>query len=192
MNQAFDDLESELRSLGPRQPSDRVRRGIADRLAQEPAQTPTARTRVWRIGLAALALAAGVAIVVYSWWPSEQESDALPSPVVAVEPAGSPVLSGGAPGKHKIQGIGAGFVPDVLNAGTIDEIIQVTDENAAETTRRLAREEGILVGISSGATAWAAVQIAQRLGRGKVVVAVLADTGERYLSTDLFTQQADA
>ena len=119
--------------------------------------------------------------------------DTLPHiQVVAVEPAGSPVLSGGAPGKHKIQGIGAGFVPDVLNAGTIDEIIQVTDENAALTTRRLAREEGILVGISSGATAWAAVQIAQRLGRGKVVVAVLADTGERYLSTDLFTQQGDA
>jgi cysteine synthase A len=118
--------------------------------------------------------------------------EALPDiQVVAVEPAGSPVLSGGAPGKHKIQGIGAGFVPDVLNTGTIDEIIQVTDENAAETTRRLAREEGILVGISSGATAWAAVQIAQRLGQGKVVVAVLADTGERYLSTDLFTQHGN-
>jgi cysteine synthase A len=113
--------------------------------------------------------------------------DTLPDiQIVVVEPAGSPVLSGGSPGKHKIQGIGAGFVPEVLNAGVIDEIIQVTDENAAETTRRLAREEGILAGISSGAAAWAAVQIAQRLGPGKVVVVVLPDTGERYLSTELF------
>ena len=113
--------------------------------------------------------------------------DALPNvQVVAVEPAGSPVLSGGSPGKHKIQGIGAGFVPEVFDRSVIDEIIQVADENAAETTRRLAREEGILAGISSGAAAWAAVQTAQRLGQGKVVVVVLADTGERYLSTDLF------
>jgi cysteine synthase A len=113
--------------------------------------------------------------------------DTLPNvQIVVVEPAGSPVLSGGSPGKHKIQGIGAGFVPEVFNGGVIDEIIQVTDENAAETTRRLAREEGILAGISSGAVAWAAVQIAQRLGQDKVVVAVLADTGERYLSTELF------
>lgn len=113
--------------------------------------------------------------------------DALPNVrVVAVEPAGSPVLSGGSPGKHKIQGIGAGFVPEVFNADVIDEIIQVADENAAETTRRLAREEGILAGISSGATAWAAVQTAQRLGPGNLVVVVLADTGERYLSTELF------
>jgi cysteine synthase A len=105
---------------------------------------------------------------------------------VAVEPAGSPVLSGGSPGKHKIQGIGAGFVPEVFNAAVIDEIIPVTDEDAAETTRRLAREEGILAGISSGAAAWAAMQVGQRLGSGKVVVVVLPDTGERYLSTGLF------
>jgi len=108
--------------------------------------------------------------------------------IVAVEPAGSPVLSGGSPGKHKIQGIGPGFVPQVLNSAVIDEIIQVTDEDAAQATRRLAREEGILAGISSGAAAWAAIQVAQRLGKGKLVVTVLPDTGERYLSTGLFDQ----
>jgi len=105
---------------------------------------------------------------------------------VAVEPAGSPVLSGGQPGRHQIAGIGAGFVPDVLNTGIIDEIIQVADQDAAETTRRLAREEGILAGISSGAATWAAIRVAQQLGEGKNVVVVLPDTGERYLSTGLF------
>jgi cysteine synthase A len=106
--------------------------------------------------------------------------------IVAVEPAGSPVLSGGEPGKHKIQGIGAGFVPDVLNSGIIDEIVQVDDETAWETARRLAREEGLLCGMSSGAAAWAAIQVAQQLGSGKTVVTLLPDTGERYLSTGLF------
>jgi cysteine synthase A len=106
--------------------------------------------------------------------------------IVAVEPAGSPVLSGGSPGKHKIQGIGAGFVPEVLNTEVIDEIVQVTDDDAIKIARRLAREEGILAGISSGAAAWAAIQVAQRLGQGKVVVVLLPDTGERYLSTGLF------
>jgi cysteine synthase A len=106
--------------------------------------------------------------------------------LVAVEPAGSPVLSGGSPGKHKIQGIGAGFIPDVLNTQIIDEIIQVLDDAASDTARRLAREEGILCGISSGAAAWAALQVAQRLGQGKTVITVLPDTGERYLSTGLF------
>jgi len=115
--------------------------------------------------------------------------DALPDvEIVAVEPAGSPVLSGGSPGKHKIQGIGAGFVPEVLNTDAIDQVIQVTDEDAAETARRLAREEGILAGISSGAAAWAAMQVAQRLGKDKVVVTLLPDTGERYLSTGLFDE----
>ena len=113
--------------------------------------------------------------------------DTLPGvKIVAVEPAASPVLSGGAPGKHKIQGIGPGFVPAVLNTGVIDEIVQVTNDDAAQTTRRLAREEGILAGISSGAAVWAAIQVAQGLGEGKTVVTLLPDTGERYLSMGLF------
>lgn len=109
---------------------------------------------------------------------------------VAVEPAASPVLSGGQPGWHKIQGIGAGFIPDVLRLDLVDEIIQVTDDDAIRTARRLAREEGILVGISSGAVAWAALQVAARSeSRGKMIVAVLPDTGERYLSTELFADE---
>ena len=106
--------------------------------------------------------------------------------VVAVEPADSPVLSGGKPGPHKIQGIGAGFVPKILNREIIDEIITVTNDQAMETARRIAKEEGILCGISSGANAWAAIQIASRpKNRGKQIVFPLCDTGERYLSTDL-------
>jgi cysteine synthase A len=106
--------------------------------------------------------------------------------IIAVEPANSPVLSGGPAGKHKIQGIGAGFVPDVMDTGLLDRIIRVADEDAAETARRLARQEGILAGISSGAAVWAAVEVARELGEDKVVVTVLPDTGERYLSTGLF------
>lgn len=107
--------------------------------------------------------------------------------MVAVEPAASPVLSGGSPGAHKIQGIGAGFIPEVLKLEVVDEIIQVKDEDAREMARRLAREEGILAGISSGAALWAAVQVAKRKeSQGKMIVVILADTGERYLSTDLF------
>ena len=106
---------------------------------------------------------------------------------VAVEPEGSPVLSGGQPGKHKIQGIGAGFVPGVLNTEVFDEVIRVKDEDAGETARRLAKEEGIFCGISSGAAAWAALQVAGRPeNKGKLVVVILPDTGERYLSTWLF------
>jgi cysteine synthase A len=105
----------------------------------------------------------------------------------AVEPAESPVLSGGKPGPHRIQGIGAGFVPDVLQLDLVDEIIKVNADNAIATARRLAKEEGILAGISSGAAAYAALQVASREEmNGKTIVVILPDTGERYLSTDLF------
>lgn len=106
---------------------------------------------------------------------------------VAVEPETSPVLSGGKPGSHKIQGIGAGFIPDVLNRDIIDEIIMVKDDDAGTTSRALARREGILVGISSGAAAWAALELARRKeNAGKTIVVILPDSGERYLSTWLF------
>jgi cysteine synthase A len=106
---------------------------------------------------------------------------------IAVEPAESPVLSGGSPGPHRIQGIGAGFVPDVLRLELVDEIIKVSGDNAAATARRLAKEEGILAGISSGAATYAALQVASREEmKGKMIVVILPDTGERYLSTDLF------
>ena len=106
--------------------------------------------------------------------------------IVAVEPKSSPVLSGGEAGFHKIQGIGAGFVPEILDTHIYDEVIPVSDEDATAYARRLAREEGLLVGISSGANCYAAMQIARRLGAGKVVAVVFPDTGERYLTTDLF------
>ena len=107
--------------------------------------------------------------------------------VVAVEPAGSPVLSKGTPGAHKIQGIGAGFVPDVLNTAVYDEIITVENEDAFATGKRIGRSEGVLVGISSGAAVWAAIELAKRPeNKGKTIVALLPDTGDRYLSTPLF------
>jgi cysteine synthase A len=112
--------------------------------------------------------------------------------VVAVEPAASPVLSGGQPGPHKIQGIGAGFVPEVLDRGVMDEVLTVADDDALETGRRLAREEGLLCGISSGAAVWAAAQVAARPEMaGKTVVTVLPSTGERYQSTDLFRPEGE-
>ena len=107
--------------------------------------------------------------------------------VIAVEPKDSPVLSGGKPGPHKIQGIGPGFVPEVLNREIIDEIIQVTNQDSMETARQLASREGILGGISCGAAMWAAIQVSNRPeNKGKTIVVILPDTGERYISTEMF------
>ncbi len=111
--------------------------------------------------------------------------------IAAVEPTDSPVLSGGKPGPHKIQGIGAGFVPNVLNTEIYDEIIQVSNEQSYETARKTAREEGILGGVSSGAAIYAALQLAKRLGAGKKVLAILPSNGERYLSTPLYQFEED-
>jgi cysteine synthase A len=112
--------------------------------------------------------------------------------VVAVEPAGSPVLSGGEPGKHKIQGIGAGFVPEILNRQVIDEVFAVENEDAMVTARKLAREEGIFSGVSSGAIIHAAMEIGKREeNRNKNIVAIICDTGERYLSTPLYNPEQE-
>lgn len=110
--------------------------------------------------------------------------------IVAVEPAGSPVLSGGEPGPHKIQGIGAGFIPEVMDMSLLDDIIQMTEEEAISTARRVAREEGLLMGISSGAAIGAALKLAKKLGPGKRIVVISASNGERYLSTPLYDEQA--
>lgn len=126
----------------------------------------------------------GVSEVIKSRKPSFQ--------AIAVEPAASPVLSGGQKGTHKIQGIGAGFIPDILNTSIYDEVIRVTDDDAIATARRLAREEGLLVGISSGAATWAALQVAARPeNAGKLIVVIIPSFGERYLSTALYQDLAD-
>ena len=110
--------------------------------------------------------------------------------IAAVEPAASPVLSGGSPGSHRIAGIGSGFIPRVLNTGIYDEIITVGEEDAARTARSLARDEGLLTGISSGAAFWAALRVAKKLGKGKKVVVIFPDRGERYFSTGLFVSES--
>jgi cysteine synthase A len=110
--------------------------------------------------------------------------------IAAIEPAKSPVLSGGTPGPHKIAGIGAGFVPGVLNTGVYDEVISVSEEDAADTAREMAKKEGILPGISSGAAMWGALRVAKKLGAGKKVVVIIPDRGERYLSTGLFSPES--
>jgi len=108
---------------------------------------------------------------------------------IAVEPKNSPILSGGRPGPHKIQGIGAGFIPEVLRMDLVDEVIKVSDEDAGLLARRLAKEEGVLAGISSGAAVWAAIEVAKRQeNEGKMIVVILPDTGERYISTWLFNE----
>lgn len=106
--------------------------------------------------------------------------------IAAVEPADSPILSGGEPGPHKIQGIGAGFIPEVLNTGIYDEVIRVTNSEAFEAAQKIAKVEGLLVGISAGANFFGALQLARKLGKGKNVVTIMCDTGERYLSTGIF------
>ena len=117
---------------------------------------------------------------IYAKWNKDLKA-------IAVEPKDSPVLSGGKPGPHKIQGIGAGFIPDVLNVDLIDEIIQVYYDDAIKTTKVLATNDGLLVGVSSGAAMWASLQVAGRpQSQGKVIVVVLPDTGERYISTEMF------
>jgi cysteine synthase A len=149
----------------------------------------TTAEEIWRdtdgrVGIVVAGVGTGGTITGISRFLKEKKPEVR---AIAVEPASSPVLSGGSPGPHKIQGIGAGFVPEVLQMDVIDEVVRVSNEDAALFMKRLAREEGILAGISSGAAAWGAIKVAQRdENEGKMIVVVLPDTGERYVSTWLF------
>jgi cysteine synthase A len=157
--------------------------------ANPAAHRRTTAEELWRdtdgqIGAFVAGVGTGGTITGVGQMLKERAPEAL---VVAVEPAASPVLSGGVPGPHKIQGIGAGFVPAVLNRDVLDEVIPVDDEDAIETARLLARREGVLAGISCGAAVWGALEVAKRAeSRGKRIVAVLPDSGERYVSTPFF------
>jgi cysteine synthase len=150
----------------------------------------TTAEEIWRdtegqIGAFVAGVGTGGTITGVGQMLRERAPEAL---VVAVEPASSPVLSGGKPGPHKIQGIGAGFVPSVLDRGVVDEVLPVGDEDALETARRVAKEEGILSGISAGANIWAALQVAARPEMaGKRVVTIVCDSGERYMSLPFFS-----
>ena len=158
--------------------------------ANADAHRRTTAEEIWRdtdgqIGAFVAGVGTGGTITGVGQMLKERAPEAL---VVAVEPASSPVLAGGAPGPHKIQGIGAGFVPEVLDRSVIDEVLAVGDEDALETARLAAREEGILAGISAGANIWAALQVAARPQlAGKRVVTVVCDSGERYMSLPFFS-----
>jgi cysteine synthase A len=176
-------LESEKKSFMPNQfknpANPRVHR---ETTAEEIWRDTEGQVDILVAGVGTGGTITGVAEVIKARKPSFK--------VIAVEPAASPVLSGGSKGPHKIQGIGAGFIPDVLDQSLIDDIVTVTNEDAFETARQAAKEEGILCGISSGAAIWAALEVARRPeSAGQKIVTVLASTGERYISTDLFKSE---
>lgn len=180
IDKAQEILESEKKSFMPNQfknpANPRIHR---ETTAEEIWRDTEGRVDILVAGVGTGGTITGVAQVIKPRKPSFK--------AIAVEPTASPVLSGGSKGPHKIQGIGAGFIPDVLDMSLIDDIVTVTNEDAFETARRAAREEGLLCGISSGAALWAALEVARRPeSAGQTIVAVLPSTGERYISTDLF------